>query len=92
MLKFHDGTTIHGNAMCGDTLYITFQQGDDYPERVIPLSRAAAIVQARSILQQLAPRMLANPERALVAADVVGPVVIPFPVRPVLVDVLGSVR
>lgn len=89
MLKFHDGITIHGNTAFGGMMYITFRQCEGYPERIIPLSRAAAIIQARSILQQLAPKMLIEPDRAVVPSDLIEPaVVVDFQTRRV-VDFLG---
>lgn len=86
MLTFHDGHATHTNTLVGDTLYVSYRQQDGYPERVIPYSKDAAILQALSILRQLAPHKLVGPERASPVWP--APVVVAFPVR---VDLVGSV-
>jgi hypothetical protein len=87
MLEFHDGHATHGNTLVGDTLYVSYRQQDGYPERTIPYSRDAAVLQALSILRQLAPWKLVGPERT---AEVQRPVVVAFPGR--VVDLVGRVR
>jgi hypothetical protein len=88
MLTFHDGHATHTNNLTGDTLYVSYRQQDGYPERTIPYSKDAAVLQALSILRQLAPWKLVGPERTPI--EVQRPVVVAFPGR--VVDLVGRVR